>query len=90
MANHRAANNGVRSVKHDLVVGQVEDGLTILSGLEVAQVTVMSDGLARSSMDHTLWVPVRASSLAAFRKVAYSKMKNKKLRDRRACVYLPY
>ena len=47
-------------LKHDLVVGQVEDSLTILSGLEVAQVTVMSDGHARSSMDHTLWVPVRA------------------------------
>ena len=71
VAHDRASNDGLGTVKEDVGRGHVESGLSIFASLEVAEVASVADFSQGTTMDHTLGVPVGASSFAALRQVAW-------------------
>ena len=70
VADHRAANDGVRSVKHEKTISHVDGGLAVLASLYVAKITMVSDLAIGAAMNDLLGVPVRASSGASVDEVS--------------------
>ena len=70
VADHRASNDRVGSVKHEQVIGVVKGRLAVLASFQVAQVTVMTDLHAGATVDFLLGVPVRTGGRAALAQVA--------------------
>ena len=70
VADHRAANDGVRSVKHEKTICHVDGGLAVLASLYVAEITMVSDLAFGTTMNNLLGVPVRASSGASVDEVS--------------------
>ena len=69
MADHGATNDRVGSAKHELVISGGVDTLAIGAGLNVAEITMVSDSLAGSTVGLTLGVPVGSSSNATLDEV---------------------
>ena len=69
VANHGATNDRGRSAKHELVISGVVETLAVGASLDVAEITMVSDSLAGSTVGFSLGVPVRSSSFAAFDEV---------------------
>ena len=70
VADHRAADDRVRSVKHEEAIRHVDGGLAVLASLYVAEITMMSGLAVGTAMNDTLGVPVRSSSNASFEEVS--------------------
>ena len=70
VANHSAANAGVRSVEHDLGVLVGVRGVSVSSSNNVTEITVVSDFGSRSSVSLATGVVMGSSSLASFGEVA--------------------
>ena len=70
VADHRAANDGVRSVKHEKTISHVDGGLAVLASLYVTEITMVSDLTFGSTMNDLLGVPMRASSGASVDEVS--------------------
>ena len=70
VADHRAADDRVRSVKHEEAIGHIDGGLAVLASLYVAEITMMSGLAVGTAMNDTLGVPVRSSSNASFEEVS--------------------
>ena len=69
MTDNRATNYRVGSAKHELVISSDVDTLAIGTGLDVAEITMESDSLARSNEGLTLRVPLWSSSYTALDEV---------------------
>ena len=72
MAHHRASDDGIGTVKHEQIVGAGHSGFTILTGLDVAQVTMVTLLFPGTAVGLALGVPMRSSSSASIAQVSYS------------------
>ena len=70
VADHGASNDRVGSTELEAVIGEGKSTLAVSTSLNVAQVAVMANLLAGSTVGHALGVPVRSSSRAALAQVA--------------------
>ena len=75
------------SVEHDLVVGGRNSGDTVLTCYDVAEITMMSHSLARTSVGNTFGVPMWACGHAAFAEVACQKVNQLFFRNERSATY---
>ena len=71
VANHGAADAGVRAPKHDFVIFERVRGIAIFFSFYATEITVVTNFGIRSTVSLVIRVVMRSSSLASLGEVTY-------------------